>query len=91
MQHLNGEFHIPVFPVRFDGAPAPVKPSPLLGEYMAQIFGDWPGISGDHVVWETGAGTIINVLQGLNTPELAPVLTSLTLAPEKFSFRWSAE
>jgi crotonobetainyl-CoA:carnitine CoA-transferase CaiB-like acyl-CoA transferase len=49
MQHLNGEFHIPAFPVRFDGAPAPVKPSPLLGEYMAQIFGDWPGISGDHV------------------------------------------
>jgi hypothetical protein len=37
------------------------------------------------------AGTIINVLKGLNTPELAPVLASLTVAPEKFAFRWSAE
>ena len=41
----NGELRMPAFPVRFDGAPAPVKPSPLLGEHTAQVFGDWLGMS----------------------------------------------
>ena len=46
MQHPNGELRMPTFPVRFDGAPAPVEPSPLLGEHTAQVFGDWLGMSG---------------------------------------------
>jgi crotonobetainyl-CoA:carnitine CoA-transferase CaiB-like acyl-CoA transferase len=50
MQHPRGEFRMPTFPVRFDGAPAPVKPSPLLGEHTAQVFGDWLGISAGDVV-----------------------------------------
>jgi crotonobetainyl-CoA:carnitine CoA-transferase CaiB-like acyl-CoA transferase len=29
MQHPNGEFRMPAFPVRFDGTAAPIKPSPL--------------------------------------------------------------
>lgn len=37
------------------------------------------------------AGTIVSVLRGLNSPDLAPMLASLTLPPDKFSFRWSAE
>ena len=41
MQHPNGEFRMPAFPVRFDGAPAPVKPSPLLGEHTTEVFADW--------------------------------------------------
>ena len=45
MQHPNGELRMPTFPVRFDGAPAPVKPSPLLGEHTAEVFGDWLGMS----------------------------------------------
>jgi len=45
MQHPNGELRMPAFPVRFDGAPAPVKASPLLGEHTAQVFGDWLDIS----------------------------------------------
>jgi len=36
---------MPAFPVLFDGAPAPVKSSPLLGEHTAQVFGDWLDIS----------------------------------------------
>jgi crotonobetainyl-CoA:carnitine CoA-transferase CaiB-like acyl-CoA transferase len=40
----NGEFRMPAFPVRFDGAPAPIKPSPLLGEHTGRVFGDWLGI-----------------------------------------------
>jgi crotonobetainyl-CoA:carnitine CoA-transferase CaiB-like acyl-CoA transferase len=41
MQHPAGPLAMPAFPVRFDGAPAPVKPSPLLGEHTAEVFGDW--------------------------------------------------
>ena len=37
------------------------------------------------------AGTILNVLKGLSTPELAPVIASVTVPADKFSFRWSAE
>jgi len=37
------------------------------------------------------AGTIVNVLTGLNTPEFAPVIASLRVPPDKFSFRWSAD
>ena len=37
------------FVVRFDGAPAPVKPSPLLGEHTPQVFGDWLGMSAGDV------------------------------------------
>jgi len=49
MQHPNGELRMPAFPVRFDGAPAPVKPAPLLGEHTAQVFGDWLGMSAGDV------------------------------------------
>ncbi len=45
MRHPAGPLQMPAFPVRFDGAPAPVKPSPLLGEHTAQVFGDWLGMS----------------------------------------------
>jgi len=37
------------------------------------------------------AGTIINVLKGIGTPELAPIIGSLTIPADKFSFRWSAD
>ncbi|WP_437688485.1 AIPR family protein [Sorangium sp. So ce176] len=37
------------------------------------------------------AGTIVNVLRGVGGPALAPVLASLTVPADKFSFRWSAE
>jgi len=37
------------------------------------------------------AGAIVSILKGLNTPEFAPVIASLTVPPDKFSFRWSAE
>jgi formyl-CoA transferase len=47
MRHPNGELRMPAFPVRFDGAPAPVKPAPLLGEHTADVFGEWLGMSAD--------------------------------------------
>jgi crotonobetainyl-CoA:carnitine CoA-transferase CaiB-like acyl-CoA transferase len=45
MPHPKGELRMPTFPVRFDGAPAPVKPAPLLGEHNREVFGEWLGIS----------------------------------------------
>jgi formyl-CoA transferase len=49
MRHPNGELRMPAFPVRFDGAPAPVKPAPLLGEHTAEVFGEWLGMSAGDV------------------------------------------
>ncbi|MGA8549204.1 MAG: CoA transferase, partial [Stellaceae bacterium] len=45
MQHPSGTLQMPAFPVRFDGAPAPVEPSPLLGQHTREVFGDWLGMS----------------------------------------------
>jgi len=36
---------MPAFPVRFDGAPAPIKPAPLLGEHTAEVLSDWLDMS----------------------------------------------
>jgi crotonobetainyl-CoA:carnitine CoA-transferase CaiB-like acyl-CoA transferase len=44
--------------VRFDGAPASVKPAPLLGEHTAQVFGEWLGISAGDVEALRGDGVI---------------------------------
>ncbi len=49
MQHPAGPLRMPAFPVRFDGAPVPVKPAPLLGEHTTQVFGEWLGMSAGDV------------------------------------------
>jgi len=33
------------WPVRFDGAVAPIKPAPLLGEHTKEALGEWLGLS----------------------------------------------
>jgi formyl-CoA transferase len=45
----TGEVKMPAWPVRFDGAPARVKPSPLLGQHNAAVLGDWLGIGSAEV------------------------------------------
>ena len=45
MEHGDWQMTMPTWPVRFDGAPAPVKPAPLLGEHTAEALGDWLGLS----------------------------------------------
>jgi crotonobetainyl-CoA:carnitine CoA-transferase CaiB-like acyl-CoA transferase len=37
------------WPVRFDGAVAPIKPAPLLGEHTAEALADWLGIDAAEV------------------------------------------
>src|SRR5215468_8827374 len=45
----TGKLTVPAWPVRFDGAPPRVKPSPLLGQHNAEILGEWLGL-GDREV-----------------------------------------
>jgi crotonobetainyl-CoA:carnitine CoA-transferase CaiB-like acyl-CoA transferase len=35
--------------VRFDGAVAPIKPAPLLGEHTEEALGDWLGLGAAEV------------------------------------------
>ncbi len=40
----TGKYKMPAWPVRFDGSPSRVKPSPLLGQHNAEVLGGWLGI-----------------------------------------------
>ena len=44
VKHGDWEMAMPTWPVRFDGAPPPIKPAPLLGEHTAEVFRDWLGL-----------------------------------------------
>jgi crotonobetainyl-CoA:carnitine CoA-transferase CaiB-like acyl-CoA transferase len=41
MHHGDWKMTMPTWPVRFDGAPPPVKPAPLLGEHTAEVLDEW--------------------------------------------------
>jgi crotonobetainyl-CoA:carnitine CoA-transferase CaiB-like acyl-CoA transferase len=56
--HPNGTLRMPTFPVRFDGKPPEIKPSPLLGEHNGEVFGDWLGLSGGDVAGLKAEGVI---------------------------------
>jgi formyl-CoA transferase len=46
MQHPKvGPFKMPAWPVRFDGRPAKVEPSPILGESTGDVLKSWLGKS----------------------------------------------
>ena len=45
----TGKVKMPAWPVRFDGSPAKVKPSPLLGQHSAEVLGQWLGIGAAEV------------------------------------------
>ena len=45
----TGTYKMPAWPVRFDGSPPRVKPSPLLGQHNAEVLGGWLGISAAEV------------------------------------------
>ena len=40
----TGKVKMPAWPVRFDGAPQRVKPSPLLGQHNDEVLGQWLGL-----------------------------------------------
>jgi len=45
----TGKVIMPAWPVRFDGVPPKVKPSPLLGQHNAEVLGGWLGIAASEV------------------------------------------
>jgi crotonobetainyl-CoA:carnitine CoA-transferase CaiB-like acyl-CoA transferase len=44
MPHPNGDFKMASWPVRVDGKPPRLKPSPLLGQHSDEVLHDWLGI-----------------------------------------------
>ena len=49
MEHPKGPFKMPAWPVRVDGKPPRIKPSPLLGEHSAEVLGTWLGMDASEV------------------------------------------
>jgi crotonobetainyl-CoA:carnitine CoA-transferase CaiB-like acyl-CoA transferase len=45
VEHPIGPFKMPSWPVRFDGRPPKLPPSPLLGQHSEKVFGEWLGMS----------------------------------------------
>src|SRR4029078_4972394 len=48
----------PAWPVRFDGAPPKVKPSPLLGQHNGDVLSGWLGMSEQEVTALKSEGII---------------------------------
>ena len=40
----TGKVRMPAWPVRFDGTPPKLKPSPMLGQHVDEVLGGWLGI-----------------------------------------------
>src|SRR5499425_3663483 len=49
MDHPNGPFKMPTWPVRVDGQTARIKPSPLLGQHGADVLSAWLGTGADEI------------------------------------------
>ena len=45
MQHPDGDWKCETWPVRFDGKPPELKPSPKLGQHTDEVFASWLGLS----------------------------------------------
>jgi len=44
MEHPSGKLKMPTWPVRIDGKPPRLKPSPLLGQHSAEVLDEWLGL-----------------------------------------------
>jgi crotonobetainyl-CoA:carnitine CoA-transferase CaiB-like acyl-CoA transferase len=49
MKHPNGDFKMATWPVRVDGKPPTLKPSPLLGQHGEEVLQSWLGIDAGSV------------------------------------------
>jgi len=45
MHHPDGDWKCESWPVRFDGRPPELKPSPKLGQHTEEVFASWLGLS----------------------------------------------
>jgi crotonobetainyl-CoA:carnitine CoA-transferase CaiB-like acyl-CoA transferase len=59
MQHpSHGPFKMPAWPVRIDGKPPKVEPSPMLGQHTANVLTSWLGLSASDVEALKGEGAV---------------------------------
>jgi formyl-CoA transferase len=49
MEHPNGAFKMPTWPVRVDGRPPRLRPSPLLGQHGAEVLNAWLELSAETI------------------------------------------
>jgi len=49
VEHGDWKMTMPTWPVRFDGAPPPINPAPLLGQHTGEVLGGWLGINAAEV------------------------------------------
>jgi len=52
----TGKVKIPSWPVRFDGAPPKVSPSPLLGQHVDDVLGSWLGMGPKEEIGDLARG-----------------------------------
>ena len=45
----TGKVKMPAWPVRFDGAPPTIKPSPQLGQHVDDVLGSWLGMGAEEL------------------------------------------
>jgi formyl-CoA transferase len=44
MTHDERKMVMPTWPMRLDGVPTKVEPTPLLGEHTSEVLSDWLGL-----------------------------------------------
>lgn len=49
MHHPDGDWRCETWPVRFDGKPPELKPSPKLGQHTDEVFNSWLSLSKDQI------------------------------------------
>ena len=49
MKHPDGDFKCETWPVRFDGKPPELKPSPKLGQHTDEVFASWLNLSSGEI------------------------------------------
>ena len=55
---LHKPFKMPAWPVRVDGRPTRIKPSPMLGQHTDEVLRDWLNLDGDAVAGLKADGTV---------------------------------
>jgi len=58
MHPNNGTFRMPAWPVRFEGKPPPVTPSPILGQHNEEVLSNWLGLGRDTIGGLKNSGVI---------------------------------
>jgi len=59
MQHAKyGPFKMPAWPVRVDGKPPRILPSPILGEHTADVLSRWLGMNAEEVDALSSEGSV---------------------------------